>query len=111
MRDFVFYSGYSVDLAILLQSMRILEPHNIAQVNFDQRVQKVQELIPLSCMSFEILTMALHRAEADGLARLEVSLGRSLKSFITNGKGEVSEEVYYQADVPLPLVSILEPVH
>jgi len=100
----VFYSGYSVEVAILLQAVLEYGPDKIAQVFLDRRVHPLQDVPSLGRMAGNILYTLLHLAEHYERLSLKVDVGQTVKVFnatIGSEKGITSNTIDI-ADTPLP---------
>ena len=65
-----FFTGYGVELGLLIDTVRVAGPDALAQVDLCRRVHRNQELPALSRMSFGILQAALQRLFQEGRAQL-----------------------------------------
>lgn len=65
-----FFTGYGVELGLLIDTLRIAGADAIAQVDLYRRVHRNQDLPALSRMSFGILQVALQRLAEEGRAVL-----------------------------------------
>lgn len=61
-----FFTGYGVELGILIDTLAEVGADGIAQVDLDFRVHRNQPLPALSRMSYGILQVAMQRLAADG---------------------------------------------
>lgn len=102
----VFYSGYSVEVAILLQAVLDYGPERITQVFLDQRVHPLQDVSSLGKMAGNILYTLLHLAERYRRLTLNVDVGQTVKRFhaVIDSDQEITAETIHIADAPLPRV-------
>jgi glucosyl-3-phosphoglycerate synthase len=78
-----FFTGYGVEIGLLIDTLQRAGVDAIAQVDMKQRIHRNQSLLALSKMSFEILQVALRRVgEAHG-ERLWEEANSSLKLITT----------------------------
>ena len=64
-----FFTGYGVELGILIDTLALCGADAIAQVDLAQRVHRNQSLPALSKMAFGIVQVAVHRLAQDGRAQ------------------------------------------
>ncbi|MBN1504595.1 MAG: glucosyl-3-phosphoglycerate synthase [Candidatus Eisenbacteria bacterium] len=84
-----FFTGYGVEIGLLLDIERKFGLRQIAQVDLDVRVHRNQELESLRKMSHRILTVLLTKAEEQGKVAILSELNRSM-NLITK------EDEYYR---------------
>ena len=84
-----FFTGYGVEIGLLLDIERRFGLRSIAQVDLDVRVHRNQELESLRNMSHRILTVLLTKAEEQGKVAILSELNRSM-NLITK------EDEYYR---------------
>ena len=65
-----FFSGYGVELGLLIDTLRLLGSDAVAQVDLDRRVHRNQDLPALSRMAYGILQVAFQRLAEEGRANL-----------------------------------------
>jgi glucosyl-3-phosphoglycerate synthase len=102
----IFYSGYSVEVAILLQAVLEYGSERITQVFLDQRIHQLQDVPSLGRMAGNILYTLLHLAERYHRLTLNVDVSKVVKVFTATigGDQEISSEQLHVADTPLPRV-------
>jgi len=101
-----YYSGYSVDIAILIQISEILKNYQIGQVFLGTRLHKNQSVDSLGKMSIEITRTLFKLAEERSLLSINVPLGKILRNFsYTNNV--LCENFYEATDVKLPPITKL----
>jgi glucosyl-3-phosphoglycerate synthase len=61
-----FFTGYGVELGMLIDTLRLAGPRAIGQVDLDERIHRNQSLEALSRMAFGIAQVAMRRLAADG---------------------------------------------
>lgn len=76
-----FYSGYSVEVAILIQAVCRLKPREIAQAYLGTRIHELQDVQSLGRMSGSILYTLLNIAEKEGIIKLETNIRGLLRQF------------------------------
>lgn len=101
-----FYSGYSVEVAILLQAIMEYGPEYIAQVFLDQRVHPLQDVASLGIMASSILYTLLHLAEKYQRLTLKVEVQQVVKLFnaVIDGDREITSKTVAIADTALPRI-------
>jgi len=108
-RDFlesaVFYSGYSVEVAILLQAILEYGPNCVAQSFLNERIHPLQDVPSLGRMGASILHTLLHLAQQYNRLDLNVGIPGQIKVFdAITGQKDISSEIISIADNPLPRV-------
>jgi glucosyl-3-phosphoglycerate synthase len=74
-----FFTGYGVEIGLLID---LLEHHGLsalAQVDLRQRVHRNQELLPLSQMAFAIIQVIVQRLEQRQRVQLVEPVNQSMK--------------------------------
>ena len=101
-----FYSGYSVEVAILLQAVLEYGPERITQVFLDQRVHPLQDVPSLGRMAGSILYTLLHLAEHYKRLTLQVDVQQEMRVFnaTIDGDKNITSETLNVADTALPRV-------
>ncbi|MBN1779433.1 MAG: glycosyltransferase [Candidatus Buchananbacteria bacterium] len=99
-----FYSGYSVEIALLLQAILEQSPENVAQVYLDQRIHPLQDVPSLGLMASSILYTLMRLAQRYGRLKMLTDIRQHIKRFgATIGNGDdISTETISIADVALP---------
>src|SRR5437773_2124042 len=96
-----FFSGYGVEIGLLVDTLQRAGLDAIAQVDMRQRIHRNQDLLALSKMSFEILQVALKRVGEQHGERLWEEANSSLK-LITTEKGRLRLELHDIGTVERP---------
>jgi len=101
-----FYSGYSVEVAILLQAVLEYGSDRITQVFLDRRVHPLQDVPSLGKMAGNILHTLLHLAELYQRLTLKVDVQQEVRVFnaTIDGDQEISSKTIHVADTLLPKV-------
>lgn len=101
-----FYSGYSVEVAMLLQAVMEYGSEHITQVFLDQRIHPLQDVPSLGRMAGSILYTLLHMAQHYKRLTLNADVGQQVKVFnaIIGNDQEISSEAVHVADTPLPRI-------
>lgn len=98
-----FYSGYSVEIATLLQAVFNLKDIEIAQVYLGKRIHALQGVISLGKMSSNILYTLLRMANDEKRIKLNVSkLSDTLTNFISKNGIDFTLQKQKIADKRLP---------
>ena len=114
-RDFleqaIFYSGYSVEVALILQAILEMGPECVAQVFLDERIHPLQDVPSLGRMAGNILYTLLHLAEKYQRLTLHVDVAQQVKVFsaIAGSNQEITSKMLFVADSPLPRMVDLKP--
>lgn len=74
-----FFTGYSVEIGLLIDLLQTVGLTGMAQVDLQQRIHRNQELHGLSRMAFAIIQAVMHRLEAHERLQLLDPLTQSLK--------------------------------
>lgn len=102
-----FFTGYSVEIGLLIDLLGAIGLHGMAQVNLQQRVHRNQELEGLSRMSFAIIQAVLERLEARQRLHLLDPLAQSLKQIQYLGDGSYHLDVRGVRDHERPPIATL----
>lgn len=99
-----FYSGYSVEVAILLQAVLEYGPEYITQVFLDQRIHPLQDVPSLGKMAGNILHTLLYMAQRYERLTLNVDPGQQVQVFnaVIGGGDEITSSLIDVADTILP---------
>jgi glucosyl-3-phosphoglycerate synthase len=71
-----FFTGYGVELGMLIDTLAARGPDAIAQVDLEERIHRNQDMNALSRMAYGILQVALQRLADDGRADVPAAAGR-----------------------------------
>ena len=96
-----FFTGYAVEIGLLIDVAERVGIEGLGQVDLERRVHRNQELEGLSRMSFVILHAVMKRLEERRKARLFAELGSTMK-LPRSGRGRLSLEVIELADQERP---------
>jgi len=96
-----FFTGYAVEMGLLIDLADRLGLDGLGQVDLDRRVHRNQELEGLSRMSFVILQAVVKRLEQRHRGRLVVELGSTMK-LPRSSPTHLSLEVTELADAERP---------
>lgn len=101
-----FYSGYSVEIAILLQAVLEYGPKYITQVFLDQRLHPLQDVPSLGRMASNILHTLLQMAQYYGRLTLNVDIQEQVRVFnsVIGSCQEITSTSVYIVDTRLPRV-------
>jgi glucosyl-3-phosphoglycerate synthase len=81
-----FFSGYGVELGLLIDMVERCGLDGVAQVDVDRRIHRNQPMHELSRMSFEILQTAMRRLASTGRIELRTELSHVLHQFRNLGE-------------------------
>lgn len=87
-----FFTGYGVELGLLVDTLARAGRYAIAQVDLGERVHRNQPLTDLSVMAYGIAHVALRRLRDEGRATLVDKLPLDYVQFGRAGDGSVSEQ-------------------
>ncbi|MGC8875098.1 MAG: glucosyl-3-phosphoglycerate synthase [Chloroflexia bacterium] len=96
-----FFSGYGVEIGLLIDILDRFGLEAIAQVDLEERIHRNQPLVNLSRMAFAILQVFISRLEARSKVRLLEEMQRSMK-LIRSEPGRFFLEVERISDVERP---------
>jgi glucosyl-3-phosphoglycerate synthase len=82
-----FFSGYGVELGLLIDVVERCGLAALAQVDVDKRIHRNQSMHELSRMSFEILQTAMRRLDSTGRIDMHSELSQFLHQFRNLGEG------------------------
>lgn len=85
-----FFTGYGVELGLLIDVLAAAGLHAIAQVDLAERIHRNQPLDELSRMAFAIMQVALHRLADTDLVRLDAELPTGYLQFERDELGDVA---------------------
>ena len=74
-----FFTGYGVEIGMLIDLLQNYGLSTLAQVDLQQRVHRNQELVPLSKMAFAITQVVMQRLEERQRVRLLEPINQSMK--------------------------------
>ena len=96
-----FFTGYGVEIALLIDLLHRFGLQAIGQVDLHRRVHRNQKLPSLSNMAFTVTATVLQRLERQGRMQLAVELNRSMK-LIQNERDRFHIEIKALEDVERP---------
>ncbi len=96
-----FFSGYGVEIGLLIDILEQFGLEAIAQVDLEERIHRNQPLVNLSRMAFAILQVFISRLEARSKVQLLEEIQRSMK-LIRYEPGRYFLEVERISDVERP---------
>ena len=104
-----FFSGYSVDLGLLIDLLETQGLNSLAQVNLDQRIHRNRDLISLSKEAFAIDQVIIQRAIQQNRIQLNEPLNPTMKLFLfdENDKGYLDSQNLLDNERP-PMTTIPE---
>lgn len=96
-----FYSGYSVEIAILLQAIKKLKSEEMAQSYLDTRIHELQTVVRLGRMSASILNTMLDFAKEFELIKIFSKVTPILRQFESKDGAHFKLKAYDIKDVVL----------
>lgn len=103
-----FYSGYSVEMALLIQTVKMLLPGQIAQVYLGERIHKLQEVPSLGKMSASIFRTVLEMAQEQGRLGSIPATDGILRQYAMDGSTNFRPIDIDIADKCLPAMSTMD---
>jgi len=103
-----FYSGYSVEMAVLLQADFLLKKKEIAQVYLGKRIHALQDVTSLGRMSIGILHTLFKIAEQAKYLKLNKRLGNGLQNYLSSDGVNFSPIQFKITDEKLPAMVTLK---
>ncbi|MBN1687262.1 MAG: glucosyl-3-phosphoglycerate synthase [Spirochaetales bacterium] len=101
-----FYSGYAVEVGLLIDIERQFGIQSIAQVDMDMRVHRNQPIDSLRRMSYAILSVLMKRSEDIGKLALLEGLGRQINLVKKEGEAYLHDaELVSGAERP-PMITV-----
>jgi glucosyl-3-phosphoglycerate synthase len=76
-----FFSGYGVEIGLVIDVAERFGLETMAQVDLGNRIHRNREVRELSRMAFAIFHVVLHRLESTGRLELNTEMGRTLFQF------------------------------
>lgn len=101
-----FYSGYSVEMAVLIQCISLM-PDQIAQVYLGERIHELQEIAPLGRMSASILSTVLTMAAERKLLKDLSGSGGGLRQYVSDDGERFLPISLDIGDTPLPAMATI----
>lgn len=105
-RDFLesawFYSGYSVEMALLIQAAQTLQKNELCQSYLGLRIHELQDVAGLGKMSSSILRMAFEVGIEQGRLSFAGPIPKSIRRFTSEDGERFRKERIQIADVRLP---------
>lgn len=102
-----FFTGYGVEIGLLIDVLALRGPDAIAQVDIGRRVHRNQRLHDLSRMAYAIATVALGRLAAEQRATFARSLDPAYVQFGRDAEGRITLEPAIVGDVERPPMASL----
>ena len=103
-----FFTGYGVEIGLLIDIAMRHGADAIAQVDVGRRIHRNQDLVSLSRMSFAIAHVALQRLSEAGRARFSEELETRYVQFGRDGGGRITVEPRQVVDVERPPICELD---
>lgn len=97
-----FFTGYGVEIGLLIDVLADSGADAIAQVDVGERVHRNQDLASLSRMSFAIAHVALQRLAASGRASFDDTLDDRYVQFLRDDHGVMTLQSGTVADIERP---------
>jgi glucosyl-3-phosphoglycerate synthase len=99
-----FFTGYAVEIGLLIDIMDRVGLPGIGQVDLERRIHRNQSLIDLSRMSFVILKAAITKLEERQQLELLTEMGEHMKQIRVDGE-RLSLEIREVGDMIRPPIS------
>jgi nucleotide-binding universal stress UspA family protein len=101
-----FFTGYAVEIGLLMDLLHRFGLQSIGQVDLHRRVHRNQRLPSLSKMAFTITAVVLQRLEEQGRIELHPDLNRSMK-LIQHERDRFHIEIKAHEDIERPPIITL----
>jgi glucosyl-3-phosphoglycerate synthase len=92
-----FWSGYGVEIGLLLDVFTSFGLDSIAQIDMDDRHHRNRSVMELSKMSFEILQVMLKKFERMGIITIDTPLGQIVQNMRNN---DTSVHIFDDFELP-----------
>jgi glucosyl-3-phosphoglycerate synthase len=92
LEEIPFPTGYGVEVAILVDALRLVGLDALAQVDLARRKHRNQDISKLGRMASEIIQVVVSRLEREGRLKLSGPLATELTQFERSGDGYLVEE-------------------
>lgn len=102
-----FFTGYGVEIALLLDIAARRGVDAIAQVDLGHRVHRNQDLHSLSRMAYAVASVALHRLSGEGRAHFADTIDTRYVQFGRDAAGRITLEPTDVRDVERPPIASL----
>lgn len=102
-----FFTGYGVEIGLLLDILRARGADAIAQVDVGRRVHRNQDLQTLSRMAYAVCHVALHRLRDEGRAQFADAIDTRYVQFGRDDAGRITLEPTQVGDVERPPIASL----
>ncbi len=101
-----FFSGYAVEIGLLIDIERQFGIQSIAQVDMDMRVHRNQTIEGLRRMSTAILSVLITRSEALGKLALLEGLGQEIHLIRKDGSGYLHDTEEVRGEERPPMITV-----
>ena len=92
LRSLPFFTGYGVEIGLLIDVAQEVGLDRVVQVDLGSRIHRNQEILALGRMAFQVAQTMTTRAEQLGRLKLENEWPDSMRQFRSEGAGPISEE-------------------
>lgn len=107
----VFYSGYSVEIAVLVQALYSLKEAEVAQSYLGKRIHELQDVPSLGRMSASIFYTLLKLSEDIKFIEVKTKVSGKLRQFNSSNKKNFSPVDIYIKDTRLPKMISMSAYH
>ena len=106
LRSLPFFTGYGVDIGLLIDVAQEIGLDRVAQVDLGSRVHRNQEILPLGRMAFQVAQTMTTRAEQLGRLKLANTWPEAMRQFRSRDGEAVIEEHRLQVGELPPMESV-----
>ena len=106
LRSLPFFTGYGVEIGLLIDVSQEVGLDRVVQVDLGSRIHRNQEILALGRMAFQVAQTMTTRAEQLGRLKLANEWPHSMRQFRSEGAGPVSEEHDLQVRELPPMESV-----
>ena len=106
LRSLPFFTGYGVEIGLLIDVAQEVGLDRVVQVDLGSRIHRNQEIPALGRMAFQVAQTMTTRAEQLGRLKLANEWPPSMRQFRSEGAGPVSEEHHLQVRELPPMESV-----
>lgn len=92
LRSLPFFTGYGVEIGLLIDVAQEVGLDRVVQVDLGSRIHRNQEILALGRMAFQVAQTMTTRAEQLGRLKLANDWPGSMSQFRSDGAGPVSDE-------------------
>lgn len=92
LRSLPFFTGYGVEIGLLIDVAQDVGLDRVVQVDLGSRIHRNQEILALGRMAFQVAQTMTTRAEQLGRLKMANEWPQTMRQFRSEGTGPISEE-------------------